>query len=116
MTQLPPQNQPPVPPPAQPPIVILPQARLEDSAGMRMLLPVGRSGLAIAAGYVGLISILLIPAPFALLLGILAVLDIRKSKASPQPKHGMGRAIFGIVMGGIFTPLLLLVVAVMVKN
>ena len=62
---------------------------------MRMLLPVGRSGLAIAAGYVGLFAVLGVPAPFALLLGILAIIDIRKH---PE-KHGMGRAVFAIVMG-----------------
>jgi len=60
-----------------------------------MLLPVGRSGLAIAAGYLGLFAVLLVPAPFALLLGGLAVRDIRRH----PDKHGMGRAVFGIVMG-----------------
>jgi heme/copper-type cytochrome/quinol oxidase subunit 3 len=66
---------------------------------MRMILPVGRSGYAIAAGYLGLFSVLLVPAPFALLFGFLAVMDIKKHK----DKHGMGRAIFGIIMGVIFT-------------
>jgi hypothetical protein len=75
-----------------------------QDAGMRLLLPVGRSVLAIIAGYLGLISVLLIPAPFALLVGILAVYDIRRN----PKKHGMGRAIFGIVMGAIGTLLLLL--------
>ena len=36
-------------------------------------------------------------APFALATGILAVVDIKKN---PR-KHGMGRAIFGIVMGAL---------------
>lgn len=66
---------------------------------MRWLLPVGRSGLAIAAGYVGLLSFLLIPAPFALVLGILAIRDIQ---AHPT-KHGMGRAVFGVVAGALGT-------------
>lgn len=65
-----------------------------QNAGWRLLLPVGRSGWAIAAGYLGLFSVLVIPAPFALLCGILAIRDIQKN---PQ-KHGMGRAIFGIIM------------------
>ncbi len=77
---------------------------LGDDAGMRVLLPVGRSGWAIASGYLGLISVLLIPAPFALLTGILA---IREMSRNPK-KHGMGRAIFGIVMGSIFSLGLLL--------
>ena len=68
-----------------------------------MILPVGRSGLAIAAGYAGLLSILMFPAPIALLLGILAILDIRRN---PE-KHGMGRAVFALIMGGIFSVLLL---------
>jgi predicted acyltransferase len=69
---------------------------------MRMLLPVGRSGLAIAAGYAGLFALLIVPAPLALLLGVLAVRDIRKN----PKKHGMGRAIFGIVVGAFGTALL----------
>jgi hypothetical protein len=40
-----------------------------------------------------------VPAPFALLTGILAVVDIRKH----SEKHGMGRAVFGIVMGALGT-------------
>jgi DNA-directed RNA polymerase subunit RPC12/RpoP len=71
----------------------------DDSAAMRMLLPVGRSGWAIASGYLGLFSVLLVFAPFALLTGILAVADIRRH----SDKHGMGRAIFGIVMGVLGT-------------
>ena len=85
-------------------IPIQPQpSAIDDSPGMRMILPVGRSGLAIAAGYAGLFSILLFPAPIALLLGILAILDIRRN---PE-KHGMGRAVFALIMGGIFSVLLL---------
>jgi hypothetical protein len=62
-----------------------------------MLLPVGRSGWAIAAGYLGLISVLAFPGPFAVIAGILAIRDMRRN-----PKlHGMGRAIFGIVMGAL---------------
>lgn len=76
---------------------------LGDSAAMRMLLPVGRSGLAIAAGYAGLFALLVVPAPLALLLGILAVRDLRKNPT----KHGMGRAVFGIITGAIGTGLLI---------
>ncbi len=68
---------------------------MADDGLARMLLPVGRSWLAIIAGYMGLFSVLLIPAPRALLLGIVAIIHIRSN-----PKlHGMGRAIFAIVMG-----------------
>jgi hypothetical protein len=73
------------------------QKRAEDDLGMRMLLPVGRSGWAIAAGYLGLFSLLCFPAPFALIVGLIAVYDINKH----SEKHGMGRAVFGIVMGAL---------------
>ena len=72
---------------------------IDDDPTMRMLLPVGRSGLAIAAGYFGLFSVIFFPAPIALLLGFLALRDIKKN---PE-KGGTGRAIFGLVMGIIFT-------------
>ena len=77
--------------------------------GLQYVIPINTSGLAIAAGYVGLISVLCLPAPFALLLGILALRHLKKN-----PKmHGKGRAIFAIVMGGLFTvvPLVFLVIA-----
>ena len=73
---------------------------------MRLLLPVGRSFWAIAAGYAGLFAVLFLPAPIALILGIIAIYDI---KTHPK-RHGMGRAIFGVVMGAIFTVLLLIFV------
>ena len=83
-----------------------------DSPMMRMLLPVGRSGLAIAAGYAGLFALLILPAPIALILGLLAIRDIRNN---PQ-KHGMGRAIFGLVVGAIGTALLGWVAIELVKT
>lgn len=78
-----------------------------DSAAMRMLLPVGRSGLAIAAGYAALFAPLIVPAPLALVLGILAVRDIRKN----PKKHGMGRAVFGVVTGVLGTAVLVWLLA-----
>ena len=82
-------------PPGQAP----PQAKNRPDPLMRMILPIGRSGYAIAAGYLGLFSVLLVFAPFAILFGVLAISDIEKH---PE-KLGKGRAIFGIVMGTIFT-------------
>ena len=73
----------------------VPQKPIGEDAGMRMLLPVGRSGWAIAAGYLGLISIIGCPAPIAVIVSIIAIRDI---KTHPE-RHGMGRAIFGLVMG-----------------
>ena len=74
-----------------------PGAGIGDSAGLRMIVPVGRSIWAILAGYLGLFSILLIPAPFAVLCGLLAIREMRRN----PKKHGMGRAIFGIVCGAL---------------
>lgn len=88
------------------------QPRLGDDPGLRMLLPVGRSGWAIAAGYLGLISVLLVPAPLALILSIVAIRDIKRH----PDRHGMGRAIFGLIMGIIFTIVLAIVIAVQVAG
>ncbi|MBX9788615.1 MAG: DUF4190 domain-containing protein [Pirellulales bacterium] len=77
-----------------------------------MLLPVGRSILAIHAGYLGLFAVLIFPAPIALLVGVLAVIDIRRH----PKKHGLGRAIFGIVMGAAGTILLIVGVISMVAG
>ncbi len=85
----------------------VPEARaLGDNSIMRIVLPVGRSLWAIAAGYVGLFSVLLVPAPLALLLGVVAIVDIKRH----PKKHGMGRAIFAVVMGVLFTVLLAIIV------
>lgn len=82
---------------------------LEDSAGIRMLLPVGRSGWAIAAGYLGLFSMVIVPAPLALIASIIAIIDIRRSRKTDHVKYGMGRAIFGLVMGLLGTTILILI-------
>lgn len=70
-----------------------------DDAGMRLLLPVGRSGWSIAAGYLGLFGLAVFPAPLALIVSIIAIMDIKKSKQSDKPKRGLGRAIFGLIVG-----------------
>ena len=70
-----------------------------QNAGMRMILPVGRSGWAIAAGYLGLFGLIILPAPLALIVSLIAIADIRKHRNDPNPKHGLGRAIFGLIVG-----------------
>ncbi|MDR3232741.1 MAG: DUF4190 domain-containing protein [Planctomycetaceae bacterium] len=60
------------------------------------------SGWAIAAGYAGPLAICPFFAPIALILGIIAIRHVKKHQLA-----GRGRAIFGIVMGGIFTLILL---------
>ena len=86
-------------------MVVQQNPKLADSSIARMVLPVGRSPLAIAAGYLGLFAICPYLAPIALIVGILAICDI---KAHPE-KHGLGRAWFGAIMGGVFTVILLIV-------
>lgn len=86
-------NNPFAPPPPRP------RQDLGDDAAVRMLLPVGRSGWAIAAGYAGLFAMLCFPAPLAIILGVIAIVHLRRN-----PKlHGWGRAIFGLVMGIAFS-------------
>jgi hypothetical protein len=87
-----------------PPLAGVTPPDLGEDAVVRMLIPVGRSAWAIAAGHAGLFAVLFFPAPIALVLALVAIWDIRKH----PKKHGMGRAIFGLVMGGIFTLLMLL--------
>jgi hypothetical protein len=69
------------------------------SDALHWIVPTGRSWQTIAAGYVGLVSLLLFPlGPVAIVLGVLGL-----RAASRQGSHGRGRAIFGIVTGIIAT-------------
>jgi hypothetical protein len=83
-----------------------PALRKENSAAAasatdRMLLPVGRPGSAIAAGYLALFSVLpiigLLPGLLAVFLGIRALKQINEDPAL----SGKGRAWFGIILGGV---------------
>jgi hypothetical protein len=78
---------------------------LAENACVRMLIPIGRSGWAIAAGYFGLLSLIPFVGVLAILFGILALRDI---KAHPE-KHGAGRAWFGIIAGVLFGGISLLI-------
>jgi hypothetical protein len=86
-----------------------PPKSLGEDAGIRLLLPVGRSFWAIAAGYFGLFAVLVFPAPIALILGIVAIYDIKRH----PDRHGMGRAVFGLVMGILFTAMLAIIIVAM---
>lgn len=70
---------------------------------LKYVVPLNVSVWALVAGYLGLVSVLLIPAPFALLCGLMGVRDIRRNPT----KDGMGRCVFGIVMGLLFSLLML---------
>ena len=80
-----------------------PTPRSSDPA-LRMIIPIDRSIWAIAAGYLGLFSLICFPAPIALIVGIVALRDIKQSGGK---KHGLGRAWFGIIMGALFTLILI---------
>jgi hypothetical protein len=92
--------------PIRPPPPPEPRRDDADDPVARMIIPIGRSGWAIAAGYLGLLSPLPVFAPLALATGVLALRDIRRD----PKKLGKGRAIFGIVMGALFSPLLVAIV------
>lgn len=110
---------------------------LANDPVIRMLLPVGRSAVAILAGYVALVAVemllgwcvvfsslplhishtirpfltsafLIFPIPLAFILGVWAVCDIKKN---PE-KHGMGRALFAVITGIIGTVLLSIILII----
>ena len=64
---------------------------------LALVVPIGRSGWAIAAGYLGLLSMIPYVGFLAILFGVLAIRDINKNPA----KIGLGRAWFGIIAGGL---------------
>ncbi len=77
-------------------------AAAANDPALALVVPLGRSGLAIAAGYLGLLAMIPFLAPVALVVSILALRDFR---AHPE-KKGRGRAVFGLIMGITFTILL----------
>jgi hypothetical protein len=84
----------------------LPAGLASGDAELRYLVPVGRSGFAIAAGYLALFSVLIVPGPLALVCGLLGL----RSIARRPELLGRGRAWFGIVAGGIATAFLVFIV------
>lgn len=81
---------------------VVPKENQEPISGS-FAIPVGRTGLSIAAGYLGLFSVLLIPAPVSLVVSIMALLQLKKNPG----KLGRGRAVFGLIMGTFGTVVLL---------
>lgn len=76
------------------------------------LLPTGRSGWAIGAGYAALLAWLVWPlGPVALACGLLALRSIRRDGS-----HGAGRAWFGIVVGALSSIALVAGIVVMVGS
>lgn len=87
---------------APPPPMPTSTKKLGDDAGIRLLLPVGRSGWSIAAGYCGLFCLAVAPGPIAVIVSLIALADLRKH---PE-KRGRGRAVFGLIMGLLATVIL----------
>ena len=78
--------------------VAAPQKSIPNSEeALKFVIPIGRSGWAIAAGYLGLLSLLPFFGILALIIGVVAVRDIKRH---PE-RLGLGRAWFGIVMGAL---------------
>jgi hypothetical protein len=81
-----------------------PAGPLVSDSDLKWVLPVGRSGWAISAGYAGLFALIIFPAPIALILSLIAIWDLKKH---PE-KKGWGRTIFGLVTGVLGTVVLML--------
>lgn len=113
---------PPPPPPLQPappPFVRDSQHMIASAAteaadpALQMLIPINVGAWAIAAGYIGLFSVVLLPAgPFAIFAGIMA---LRRVRAHPG-ERGRVRAWIGIGLGSIGTLLLAGVVAILISK
>jgi hypothetical protein len=74
-----------------------------STEGLEWLIPVGRSGQAIAAGYVGIVALLFSFLGYlGVIVGLVSLgLGIWALKLAREGKRGSGRAIFAIVAGVI---------------
>jgi len=90
-----------------------PPTPLGDDPAMRWVLPVGQSTWALFAGYLGLFALgCPLFGPFALLCGIMAIVEMKKN---PRVS-GWGRAITGIVLGAASTVLLLIFIVAVIAE
>jgi hypothetical protein len=71
---------------------------------LQELLSVDVSAWALAAGYLGLTSIFVFPAPLALISGLMGIRACHRDARV----RGMGRSIFGAAMGLLFSTFLVL--------
>jgi hypothetical protein len=78
-----------------------PRAETGADAAVRWLIPIDRSGYAIAAGYCGLLACFpLVGLLFGIAGVVTGILALRAVRRNPR-QSGRGRAVFGIVMGSI---------------
>ena len=85
--------------------IVTRDASRPTTAADRMIMPVGRSGWAIVAGYAALFGLIIFPAPLALVLGLIAAWDLKRH----PDKHGWGRTTFALIVGALGTGFLLFV-------
>lgn len=94
-----------------PPVGAYPRASHEKQAenygALDMLVPIRADIFAVAAGYFGLFSLVVVGAPFAIIFGVIA---LRRIKHHPE-RTGKGRAWFGIIMGSLVLSLTILAIA-----
>jgi hypothetical protein len=77
------------------PAVFDPNAPISYDRSQRFLLPVGRSGWAIAAGYLGLLSFIPFVGIAAIVVSVIAWRYLRRHPES----LGMGRILTGLILG-----------------
>lgn len=89
--------------PSAPPQMVAPASDHGPQTPEHWLLPVGRSGAAIAAGYVGIAALVMSFLGWAgIIVGAVALgLGVWALMLSRRGKHGAGRAIFAIIAGAI---------------
>jgi len=68
---------------------------------LRYVIPVNTPIAALAAGYLGLLSVLLIPAPLAIITGVIGLVQISRRDNA----RGHARCWFGIAAGLLFSAL-----------
>ncbi|MBO6513223.1 MAG: DUF4190 domain-containing protein [Phycisphaerales bacterium] len=75
---------------------------------LKYLIPMGTSPIPMIAGYLGLFSILVFPAPFALIFGVVGLKQLKNKNIT----NGKGRCWTGIILGSIFTALPIVLYAI----
>lgn len=76
------------------------------------IVPINVSWLAVVAGYAGLLAITCFTAPIALILGFMALKDLQRNPG----RSGKGRAIFAVIMGTVFTFMLIMIIFGMISS
>jgi uncharacterized protein DUF4190/zinc ribbon protein len=76
-----------------------PKSVNELEGELKYLLPMATPITAVIAGYLGLFSILFLPAPFAIIFGCIGLHQIKKS----DDLYGKGRCWTGIILGSACT-------------